>query len=165
MPESNPSAIDLFWTNLKVIIGAQWPEVVGTVFKDVSIERRDWINDAQSGRLQMPYAIVKMSHANTTDWSCYPTIKIDCTVSYIDGLRQAKDRASVNGQNITANSWLLQECKKLAKSIETGLTLGTIMPDMTFTANAENAVNEVMLKNSLEYEAASFTFSSIMIDF
>lgn len=147
---------DLFWSGLTAIIGATWPEVVGKCWQDVAVEREDWVNNLNSADLSVPWCVVKLEIAPTSDWGIGPKKITMATIWYITSLQAAK------ASNVTAATLVTDKIFDLQGALFTAQTIGTVLDDVAIDQNADNPVNVSLLDAKLLYQAASLTVQCVV---
>jgi hypothetical protein len=150
------NVFDVYWTNLKDAIVTTWPEVDGKIFQDVSIERRDWVNELDKGDLTAPWCIVVFDTEQTDEWGAKPHMMIKPTIYYCTSLALAKAASKPAATFIAGKLLALQE--SMFNDQYTGTTLNETVLDVT----AENPVNVSFLANKGDYQGGSIMFQSIV---
>lgn len=150
---------DRYWNALVGIIQTAWPEVTNVVATDISIERRDWINDIDTGRMAGTWCVVSLDINPTDQWGNGPKDEIAATVFYIMPLSGAQNTGK------TATTYIADKLAILQKSLYASAlpwSLGTVLDDIPIDVSAENPVNVSMLDADRDYQGGSLTVTSVV---
>lgn len=151
------NVFDVLWNNLKVVISTAWPEIAaGNLFQDISIERRDWVDEVNSGGLAPPWCVVVFEETGTNEWGAQPHLSVQPTIYYITSLKAA---AVAGKPAVTFVQGKLLDLKTAAFA---DLTIGTVLNEVNMDTTASNPVNVSFLANKSDLQGGSIMFTIIV---
>ena len=148
--------ISPLWKDLRVVIGAAWPEVT-QVFRVTQIERRNWTRLIERAKLVPPWVTVYLPPTRpSTEWGvsnvAYQPL---FTVYYVAASRASDDMgAYLESKLIALQDEILSYAWPNSKA--------TILVDSFATdVSDENPINMVMLEGDMPYMSGGFTLSLV----
>ena len=149
-----------YWDSLKAVIAASWPEMVGRPYpalrRDVAMERVNWGNLIQEGKLAAPWVIVQIKYETATDGPAnWPSYNVFATIWYVAEV--------LNEDSATAVLTIEGKLETLRQAMMIDQTLGTTYSEAPIDTSAENPVNETFLFQQVPFQAGSITFQTLVV--
>lgn len=165
-PIPKPTWFDRYWNALVAVVTAQWPEVYGKMSMDVGIERRDWVNELNSGHLSVPWAVVTLDFVPTTDRGPFPRYEMTATIYYITSVALAQTAMpstwySTQGDWTTA-TYITDKLIGLQQAIYADQTMGSHLDAQAIDVSADNPINVSLLSAKNVFQAGSITITTII---
>ena len=162
--EREMSWYDNYWPGLVAVIHQAWPEIgPAQVFIDTTLERLDWINLSNAGKLGPQWAIVRLTVDAENDWNLdWPCYRVAAAVHYV--ALSSVAAAAGGTPPPTASEYLAQKMKDFQQAAFKSFALGTVLTGTPLSLSADDPVNVVLLDAKIPIQAAGITLTSIVVD-
>ena len=157
---------DAYWQGLVTTISTAWPDIQpAQLFIDTTLERLDWINLLNAGRIGPEWAIVRLAIDDAPDWNPdWPCYQVTAMVHYValSSIAAAGTAAGVSAP--TMSEYLAAKMTQLRQAAYHSPAIGTLLTSTPLSLSADDPVNVVLLDAKIPIQSGGITLTSIVVD-